>query len=398
MSYGLLKVVPGSELQAAEDSNVPVNWTTDDTIESELTRHIRRHWETNRNAKLRIEEGLLDDLRAKNGEYHPNKLMQIRQQGGSEIYMMITATKIRAAAAWIKDILLPQDEKAWGIDPTPMPELPEWATKAVVQRIEQMGGGEAEFMELREKLALEIQNQAVRSAEAMELKIEDQLTEAKWGKVINELIDDFTTFSCCVLKGPFLKKRKRLGWKSEFGGVSPSMTEELVPEYQRVSPFDIYPSPQAEDINDMHLIEHIRFERGELYNMIGVPGYKDTEIRNVLDEYSEGLREWLWQDTERNENENKFHWWRDNKNGLIDGLHYWGSVQGTKLMEWGIEVPDSLAEYQVDAILIGKYIIRCQINNDPLARRPYMKACYDPIPGAFWGNSIRYLMNDIQEL
>lgn len=396
MSYGLLKVVPGSELQG--DDPVPVNWTGDDIMELELVRHIRKHWETNRNAKVRIEEALLEDLRAKNGEYHPQKLQQIRQQGGSEIYMMITATKIRAAASWIKDIILPQDEKAWGIDPTPMPTLPEWATQAVVQRIEEMGGGEMEFMALREKLAIEIEEQAKLSTEAMERKIEDQLDEAKWGKVINELIDDFTTFSCCVLKGPFLKKRKRLQWKSKFGGVQPVTTEELIPEYERVSPFDIYPSPQAEDINDMHLIEHIRFERGELYNMIGVPGYKDSEIRKVLDEYAEGLREWLWQDTERNENEHKYHWWRDNKNGLIDGLHYWGSVQGRKLIEWGIEVPDSLAEYQVDAILIGRYVIRCQINNDPLARRPYMKACYDPIPGAFWGNSIRYLMNDIQEL
>ena len=32
-----------------------------------------------------------------------------------------------------------------------------------------------------------------------------------------------------------------------------------------------------------------------------------------------------------------------------------------------------------------------------MARRPYHKACYDPIPSAFWGNSIRYLMADIQE-
>jgi hypothetical protein len=391
---GLLRIIPASQL----DTVIPTDKIVDTVFESELTRHIRRHWETNRNAKLWVENALLEDLRGRNGEYHPSKLTQIRQQGGSEIYMMITATKQRAAASWIKDIILPQDEKAWGITPTPIAQLPQWAEQAVEKRIQQSGGGTTEFLQLRKILALEIQAQAKLSAENMTLKIEDQLTEGKWGKVINELIDDFCTFSACILKGPMLKKRKVLSWQSGFGTTTPSITTELKPEYERVSPFDIYPSPQSEDVNEQHLIEHIRFERGELYNMIDVPGYKNDQIRKVLEEYTEGLREWLWQDTERNENENKYHWWRDDHNGLIDGLHYWGSVQGSHLREWGISVPDELAEYQIDAILIGRYIIRCQINNDALARRPYMKACYDPIPGAFWGNSIRYLMNDIQEL
>ena len=392
MAYGLLRVIPGSEMK----DDIPMD-TLPDVVESELTRHIRRHWETNRNAKIRIEESLLEDLRAKNGEYHPQKLQAIREQGGSEIYMMITATKQRAAANWIKDILLPEDDKAWGIDPTPVVELPKWAAEMVTERVQAMGGDAQSMMELNEVVRLELAEQAKYSCDRMETLIEDQLVQMGWPKLMNQLIDDFTTFSAVIMKGPVLKKRKEMTWSQGFGSMKPKIKEDLRLEFSRVSPFDIYPSPQAEDINDGHLIEHIRFERGELYNMIGVPGYKESEIRKVLEDYKEGLHEWLWQDTERNENEHKHHWWRNNKNGLIDGLHYWGSVQGSTLEDWGIDVPDRLAEYQIDAILIGRYVIRCSINNDPLARRPYHKANYDPIPGAFWGNSIRYLMADIQE-
>ena len=396
-AVGLLRVIPGSELPTTDQgSTIPEDAT--DVSHSELERHIRGAWEKNRNAKLRIEEGLLEDLRAKNGEYHPAKLREIREQGGSELYMMITATKQRAAASWIKDILLPEDDKAWGIGPTPNPELPEWAEQASIQRVQQFGGDASDLAEIREILKTEIDFQAELSAENMERLMEDQLAEAKWGDVISELIDDFTTFSACIMKGPMLKKRKRLKWSQGFGSFSPKITDELVLEYARVSPFDIYPSPESEGINDGDLIEHIRFRRGELYNMLGVPGYRDDEIRGVLTEYEAGKRIWLWNDSERNENENKHHWWRHQRNGLIDGLHYWGSIQGKHLKQWGISVEDELAEYQIDAILIGRYIIRCTINNDPLARRPYQKACYDPIPGGFWGNSIRYLMADIQEL
>lgn len=393
-SYGLLRVVPGSQLATEKNEELPENTP----ILSNLVNHVRKHWEINRNAKLRIEEGLLEDLRARNGEYHPQKLTAIRQQGGSEIYMMITATKQRAAANWIKDIAIPSDEKAWGIDPTPMPELPQWAEEMVTRRVQERGGGVEEWEQLREYMNFELQSQAKASCEKMETKIEDQLSEAKWGKVMNELIDDFCTFSAAICKGPIVVKRKQLKWQQGFGTVKPKITNEGRPEFKRVSPFDIYPSPEAEGVDDGHLIEHIRFPRGELYNMIGTKGYKDEEIRKVLSEYRDGHREWLWNDTERHENENKHHWWRDSNNGLIDGLHYWGSVQGSYLKEWGIkDIPDEQSEYQVDIILIDKYVIRCVINNDPLARRPYHKACYDPIPSAFWGNSIRYLMNDIQE-
>lgn len=390
-NYGLVRVIPGSDIPA----DIPAD-EIDAVVESQLTSHIRKHWEINRNAKIRIEQDLLEDLRARRGEYHPSKLTQIRNQGGSEIYMMITATKQRAAASWIKDIALPEDDKSWGIDPTPIPELPEWAEQAAQKRVAEMGGGIDDYMALAQVLGLELSNQAQISSDNMERKISDQLVESGWGETINALIDDFTTFSACILKGPQLKKRKTLKWKSGFGTMTPQVSEQLRPEFTRVSPFDCYPSPEASSPNEGHFIEHIRFERGELYNMLGVPGYKDEQIREVLENYSTGLKEWLWQDTERNENERHHHWWRG-ETGLIDGLHYWGSVQGKKLSEWGIKVPDLLAEYQIDAILIGRFIIRCEINNDPLARRPYHKACYDPIPGAFWGNSIRYLMNDIQE-
>lgn len=193
-SYGLLRVIPGSELPTSDISPEAV----EDTIQSELERHIRQTWERNRNAKLRVEEGLLEDLRAKNGEYHPQKLNDIRQMGGSEIYMMITATKQRAAASWIKDIIMPEDGKAWGIDPTPKPEMPQWAEQAALERVQQMGGGANELMALREMLRVELDAQAQVSSENMERLMEDQLVDAKWTDIINALIDDFTT-SCTFL-------------------------------------------------------------------------------------------------------------------------------------------------------------------------------------------------------
>ena len=335
-NYGLIRVIPGSDLPSGDIAPE----TIEGVFESELVRHIRHHWELNRNAKIRVEEELLEDLRARTGRYHPQKLTQIRNQGGSEIYMTITATKQRAAASWIKDIVMPEDGKAWGITPTTIPDLPPWAEQAVQQRIEEVASDELEADSLRELLNVEINAQALRSAAAMEEKIRDQLEESKYSKLMNAVIDDFTTFSAAIIKGPTVKKVKTLKWQTGFGTIKPIAGEERMAGFHRVSPFDAYPSPQAEEIDDGNFCEHVRFSRGELYNLIGTKDYREHEIREVLEHYASGLREWLWQDTERNENERKHNWWRDGKNGLIDAIHYWGSVQGKTLEQWGISVDD----------------------------------------------------------
>ena len=67
--------------------------------------------------------------------------------------------------------------------------------------------------------------------------------------------------------------------------------------------------------------------------------------------------------------------------GVIDALNYWGSVPGWKLMSWGVaEDLEETREYEVNVLLCGRYVLYARLNPDPLAMRPYFKACYDEIP------------------
>ena len=92
-----------------------------------LAGHITAVFRDNRDARLNsgVERKLFDSLRAYNGEYTQNEKALIKQEGGADIFMNITATKCRAAKSWICDIMMPAKEKAWMLSPTPMPELPE---------------------------------------------------------------------------------------------------------------------------------------------------------------------------------------------------------------------------------------------------------------------------------
>lgn len=379
-------------------------------IEIGLSSHISKCWELNRNAKQQhIEHELLNDLRAKKGEYSASELREIREQGGSEIYMMLTNSKMRGLKAWIRDIIMPAGDKAWEIEPTPLPDLPVWAERSIAERIQQTvipGEQQKDLMDrvgkLRDLVISGLRQDAKKRGERMSMKIDDQLTEGGWEVALDQFIDDFSTFSAGIIKGPIKHKRKKLSWGHDENGVIPVAEDIIQHEVSRVSPFDCYPSPNAETPNDGDFIEHIRLTRRELRSFLDVEGYSNKAISDVLEEYGRGgLREWMWENSERKDLEGKSNWWMNSGYGTLDGLHYWGSVQGKLLIEWGYKKEkdiDPYGEYEIDAIKIGNHTIRAVINKDPLSRRPYHKACFDPVPGSFWGNSLRYLMRDIQSM
>jgi hypothetical protein len=378
-------------------------------VESSLGAHIRRAWEGARAAKEDVHERLLDCLRRRKGEYSAEKRAAIRKEGGSEVFMMITTTKCRAAAAWIRDILMPTNERPWGLDPTPIADVPDAYLRPLADQIQAQAqqlreqGQQVDMEEIveksREKLRQAAQDRAKKAAEKHEELIDDQLAEGGWEDALEGFVEDFVTYPAAFIRAPVLRRVPTLEWLE---GWRPVKGSTIRPEFVRVSPFDLYPSPDSTGVDDgSFLIERARFTRAQLTQMIGVPGYDEKSIREVLKDYGQGgLRNWLWGDSERDRLEGRDHEWMT-PGETIDGLIYWGSAQGTTLLQWGMspdEIDDPLGEYEIEAILIGEYVIRAKINRDPLERRPHNKASFQPVPGSFWGTGIPELMGDIQDV
>ncbi len=380
-----------------------------------LVGKIRRDWEQARFARNTIEEKMVDGLRRRNGEYSPQKLAQIKQQGGSEVFMMLTQIKCRAAEAWINDVLFPSGDKPWKVEATPIPDISpekmellgefvkleaeEWM-RTEGARLPEYAVQER-FEKLKGDFEKKMQEEADKIAAKMDLKIEDQFAEGNWEAAMREVVKDVVTYPAGILKGPEIRKRKTLKWAKINGKTMPQIGTEYRAEYYRVAPFDLYPSPSSKAINDGYLIERHRLRRTDLVAMKGVKGYNDTAIDQVLTEYGMGgLREWLWRDQERAHLEgrpNEFLFQGD----TIDALEYWGNASGRMLVEWGMDkskVPDLNKEYQINAWLIGNYVIRARLNDDPMGGRPYDVASFEEIPGSFWGKGVPDLMADVQDV
>lgn len=418
---GIMNIQSLSQMQAAEDYQAAIERAAqaqNEPVMQSLAGHIRAVWQANRQAKQRVEQEMLAAVRAKRGEYDPEKLNEIRKQGGSEIYMMIFATKARQAKALMADVLIGTgSEKPWTIKPSPKPDLPPSEVNAIMQALYEevymmemqglpmtQGDVRQKMADAKEALESRVLEDARRYAERAEAHIEDIMVEGGWLEAFDEFLDDLTVFPTAFLKGPIVRKEPRLCWSTdpETGKNTPIVENKIVLEYARVDPFKMYPSKDAKHVNDGNLIELHALTRSNLDLMRGVEGYSEDAIKAVLDAHgSGGLREWLNSDSAIAHAEGRDLSAPAPYSETIDAIQFWGSASGKMLKEWGMseeEVPDEAKEYEIEAWMVGSWVIKAIINPDPLHRRNYFADGFSRVPGAFWHSSLYTLVRDVQDM
>jgi hypothetical protein len=414
MSLGALQERDAEERRAAEERQAQ-------PLITGLAGHIKHKFTLARDARRYgdIEQRMLDNMRARRSVYTPQKLAAIHEEGGSDVYAGLTGHKCRAAAAWIRDVMMTTgEERPWSIKPTAIAELPPEINEVIVAAAEgplkeqlmaaAMGQGEEPDPMATVKMLAMMRDQAItavrevaeKRVERMATKMEDQLLEGGFLEALDQFINDLTTFPTAVLKGPVIRMKPYLTWGPEGQAI---VEVKLCKEWERVDPFKVYPSPSATTPEDGDFIERHPLSRQDLQEMIGVPGYDEGAIRAVLDNYgSSGMRMWLYDETDQEDAAGRPSTsLSSNPDGIIDGLQYWGSVTGQMLLDWGMtraQIPVPTDEYQVEAWSIGPYCIKATLNPDPLKRRPYYATSYERVPGSFWGNSVADLVRDPQDI
>lgn len=417
----LVRVLGLTELLEAEaETPPPVRDIADEQTVPLLVQHVRAAWTRNKQAKEHIEAKMLYDLRARRGQFSPTDIERAQREGGLHlVWHDLTETKCRAASALIRDVVLPAGDRPWGIEPTPIPDLPDEIKRSIVNRaleqatqtmaqIAEAGGGViskeeyrrlvAEIGEsLREEAERTYRKTAAKRAARMEAQIEDRLKQGGWEAAMDAFIEDFVTYPAAILKGPIYRVQRKLEWGD---GWQPRVAARPVQTWARVSPFDVYPAPGSASPHVGDFIERVRFHRQELYDLRDLPGYQSEQIDRALMDYSAGhLEGWLWTETERQRLEQETHYLFLSPPGVIDALSYWGSVPGWMLIQWGVEgIDDPTRDYECNVLLCGQYVLYAALNPNPLGLRPYHRACYDEIPGAFWGRSIPELCRTPQRM
>jgi hypothetical protein len=319
--------------------------------------------------------------------------------------MMITDVKCNAAKSWIQDVMF-QNDRGFDCTPSQEPNIPPEVKMSIVdfvkmEAMEYLAQGQqihpeafrARMEEVHDAVLLRVREEAKDSAERMSRVIQDQMAEGGYKRAMEDFVDDFVTYPTAILKGPTVRKKARLSWGENF---TPIVVNDYFREVERVSPYDIFPAPNASNVDDGYLIQRHRLSVKTLESLRGVPGYSDFEIDQVIERHGRtGFRYMEYGDQQRDNLEGKYHsrLYQDN---LIEALEFWGPVMGSMLQEWGMKGVEPNKVYEVNAWQIGSFVIKCIINPDPLGRRPYEIASWRGIPGAFWGTALPEIMRDVQ--
>ena len=413
----MLRVVSNDELVKAEKEQL--HREMEDRQQSELVlglvAYVKSCWNPARIAKKPIENIMLRALRQRNGQYEADKLQQIKGQGGSQVYMMLTEVKCRGAESWLRDILLDTGAPPWDLTPTPIPdlapdqleELKNLFAQKVIKDMQAKGVAPTveEMAELEEVVSQDFRfavlQEAQNRADKMKLKISDQFAQGGWADAFNEFITDMVTYPSAFVKGPVVRRQRILGYsKGQDGSTIVEGTERLGPEYERVNPFNVYPEPGITHINEGYIFEHHPMSRSQLADLIGVPGYDDEAIREVL-KIGNG-QSWINEDTKLQEEEQERKYYSyESPTETFDALEFWGKVSGKMLQDWGLseeEVPDAAKEYDANVWVVGNYVVKAILNYDPLGEKPYVKTSFIKAPGAFWGKGIPEIIEDLQNV
>lgn len=402
-----------AEQKAAEDK-VAAEQAAQQPEIAGLAGYIRTQFEIFRNHRNNTAAGwshrLMEALRAFNGQYADNKLNEIRQFGGSEVYARIVAMKCRGASSLLRDVYLAPD-RPWGLDPSPDPAIPQHIQDAISQLVgvELNTLGQAgqnpdltairdRTNQLMEAARQAAKKQASKQASIAEDKIDEILIEGNFYKSLSEFITDLPLFPFACIKGPVVRMVPSVTWTN---GQATIVTKPKL-FWSRVSPFDLWWTPGVSDIEDAAVIERTRLTRAELNDLLDLPGYNTAEVRAVLEEYGNGglSDNWDQTDSERANLESRENPIL-NRSGLISCLEFHGNVQGKLLVEHGLsesKITDPLRDYMVQAWLIGSHVIKVQLSPSPRKRHPYFITSFEKVPGTPVGNGLPDILSDIADV
>lgn len=366
-----------------------------------LGAYAREQFTLARNSRTVVDTLLMKCLRQRRGEYDPDELTAM----GSETiqtFFNVTATKCRAGEAWITDILTASGDRLYTLDPTPIPNVPQYVKDMVVQQVrkEIMKYGMPPDNLLRDRIDeladvaySELMKDAKSGTDKMQRKIDDQLDECGFIPTLQAFMSDLMVYPYAVLKAPVVKRQRKLKWD----GGTPVATTEASLTIERVSPFDFYFAPWTTHPQEGFIAEIMHMPRQTLVECKGMPNFNDKKLQEALSIYLTGHQEITETTTQREVLE-----WQTlltlTTGDTLDVIDFWGAIRGDLLTSWGLKVDDEQATYEANIWVLGGICIRAVLNPDPMKRRPYYVTSYEKVPGSMVGRSVPMLMRPNQEI
>ena len=354
--------------------------------------------------KEEIEQRWLDDLRHYNGVYDAETAKKIDTgTKGSKIFVNLTRAKSNTAESKWADLVLPTDDRNWGIKTTPVPELAEALNDETPVT---MGDGstavDPETNEPYQKkdVAEETIKQANKAAKLMELEIDDQLTEAKYNAACRDVIHNSVVLGTGIIKGPMVERRAKKAWiMDDAGNWGLSTQEENKPTAANVDPWNFFPDMSATRWEDSEFIfERHLLTKKQVRKLANQPGFMAEQVAKVLMSVPNASGAHLSYLNELRAINGITQVQQDNR---YEVLEYHGPIEKSDLITCGckgIDINDPLEEYEGIVWLCMGIVIKVGLNHMDSDELPYNVLNWEKDSTCVFGFGVPYRMRGPQKV
>ena len=367
-----------------------------------------------KDSRSEIEDEWIKDLRQYMGKYEPDVLAKLESQGNrSKVYVGLTRTKVMAAYSRVIDLVFQAGEPFFSLEPTPNPEIdPIRQTRMLNQAVAEImaiSGAEdvSEVEDLIQQRSMELQQEirdnakdiARESAKLMSLEIEDFLVEHNTDEKMKDAILEMCLFGSGAMKVGTIKVERQSHWRRTPEGYSMIVEEDVVPEVDSVSIFDLYPDPYATSMDNADGIfrRHI-LTRKQFSDLKNVIGFDKEKVNHLLKQHTDGNHNEAQHEKDRRSISGVNEYAESSRFEVVE---YWGCISGHDLKECGVDLGKDAKEedeYQANVWLCDHHILKAQLN--PIIggyKSPYLIIPYERNPHQFWGVGVARMMRDSQQ-
>ncbi len=326
------------------------------------------------------EQRWLNDLRQYKGIYEPKEEANMR---GSKAFLRKTRVKVEAVDARMMDLLFPANrERNYEVAPTPSPMVAPEIEDRITKLLTDLGGGKAPDDKAR---AEAIRQHVDAAAKKMGVRIDDQLTEAKYRNTSREVLHSGHLYGTGILKGPLVERRTRISyvWSAEKNNFVQQVTSFSAPFMTHVPVWRWYPDMTVTEQKDCRYNwEHHRLGRAEMAELASRQTFDGQAIKSYLESHPQGNIKLMRYEQELRAIKDDSTSYLIKNTGQFDVFERWGWLAGDKLRAAGAEVPDDRLH---EAFFSNIWM---------LPDGQVIKAILAPIEGVQWPYHLYYLEKD----
>lgn len=311
---------------------------------------------------------------------------QTRQQGPARavVFLNITRPYTDTASARVADMLLPTDDRAWEIKPTPLPRLSGPQLTMLAQAM-----GATDPAAVHAQMAAQA-SQAKEAAERMQQAIEDPLVESNWHGEVRQVIEDSARIGSGVLKGPFpITRTARMTRKDPATGLTEFIkVDEIKPGSKRIDVWNFFPDPSCgENIhNGSYTWEREHIGRRQIKEMAADPSYETAELLAALREGPSRTREGT--EAVYRPGEDEFEMWI-----------FYGHCAREHLARLGVEMEEGDEDrVPTMAVMINDRLVKVVLSPQEDGEFPYDVLAWQRRPGMPWGVGISRQVRTAQRM